>query len=39
VSKKVHHFIEKDFDKVALFAIIMLLVVAILLKYGNALFG
>ncbi len=33
-----HTFIEKDYDKLVLFSIVFMLVVAILAKYGSALF-
>lgn len=33
-----HRFIEKDYDKLVLFTIVIILVAAILVKYGNALF-
>ena len=39
LSTKAKHFIEKDYDKLVLFSIVFLLVVAILVKYGNALFA
>ena len=39
LSKKAHEFIERDYDKLALFSIIFLIVLAILLKYGKALFA
>ncbi len=38
-SRMMHRFVAKSYDKVALFSIIMLLVVAIVLKYGSALFS
>lgn len=39
LSTKAKHFIEKDYDKLVLFSIVFVLVVAILVKYGNALFA
>lgn len=39
VSAWAHTIIEKDYDKVALFSIIVLLAVMILTKYGSALFA
>ncbi len=39
ISKKLKHFIDKDYDKLLLATIVMLLVVGILLKYGNSLFA
>lgn len=38
VSRRLHAFIDKDYDKAVLFGIVFLLVAAILLKYGSALF-
>lgn len=38
-SAKAKRLIEKDYDKLALFSIVFVLVVAILVKYGNALFA
>jgi uncharacterized membrane protein len=38
-SAKAKLLIEKDYDKLALFSIVFVLVVAILVKYGNALFA
>lgn len=37
-SKVAHSFIEKDYDKLVLFSIVIVLVVAIILKYGSQLF-
>lgn len=37
-SKIAHQIINKNYDKVALFAVIFILVAAIIFKYGNALF-
>jgi uncharacterized membrane protein len=37
-SALLHSWIEKDYDKLALFAIVFGLIAAILAKYGNALF-
>ena len=39
VAAKAHVFIEKDYDKVALFSLVVILVAAILVKYGPHLFG
>jgi len=39
VSERAHHFIERDYDKVVLFSIIVLIIVAIIAKYGTALFA
>ena len=38
-SERAHHFVEKDYDKLVLFSVVFVLVAAILLKYGNALFA
>lgn len=38
-SEVAHRFIERDYDKLVLFTIVFVLVVAILIKYGNALFA
>lgn len=38
ISHKLQTFVEKDYDKLILFSIVTLLIVAILLKYGSALF-
>jgi len=38
-SERAHRFIERDYDKVVLFSIIVLIVVAIIAKYGTALFA
>lgn len=38
LSRKLQGFVEKDYDKLILFSIVTLLIVAILLKYGSALF-
>lgn len=37
-SHKLQDWIDKDFDKLALFAIVALMVAAIIVKYGSALF-
>lgn len=37
--KKAQTFIDKDFDKLILFAIVFIMIVMILVKYGNALFA
>ncbi|MGB4957764.1 MAG: vitamin K epoxide reductase family protein [Candidatus Saccharimonas sp.] len=39
VSSWAHSIIQRDYDKVALFSLIMILVVAILVKYGPYLFS
>lgn len=39
VANAAHRFIEKDYDKVILFSIVVILVAAILVKYGPYLFG
>lgn len=38
-SKKAKHFIERDYDKLAMFIILFGIVAAILIKYGSALFA
>lgn len=38
-SKKATQFIERDYDKLAMFSILLIIVAAILIKYGNALFA
>ena len=38
-SARAKQLIKKDYDKLALFSIVFVLVVAILVKYGNALFA
>jgi uncharacterized membrane protein len=38
VQKKLHGFIEKDYDKLLMWGIIVLFVVAILVKYGDSIF-
>lgn len=38
VSRRLHAFIDKDYDKAVMFATVFLLIAAILLKYGSALF-
>jgi len=38
LSRRLHAFIDKDYDKVVMFAIVFLLIAAILLKYGSAIF-
>lgn len=38
LSRRLHSFIDKDYDKAAMFGIVFLLIAAILLKYGSALF-
>ncbi len=39
IAKKAQQFVDRDYDKLALFSIIFLIVIAILLKYGKALFS
>ena len=39
IQSKLHKFIEKDYDKLAMWSFIVLVIVAILVKYGNALFA
>lgn len=39
VSKWAHNIIERDYDKVALFSIVVIIVAAIIIKYGSALFA
>ncbi len=39
IAKKAQEFVDRDYDKLALFSIIFLIVTAILLKYGKALFS
>ncbi len=39
ISAKLHDWTEKDYDKLAMWAIIVLLVAAILVKYGEGIFG
>lgn len=38
-QKALHRFIEKDYDKLVMFSIIVFLTAAILIKYGDGLFG
>lgn len=38
-SKIGHQLIEKSYDKVALLVVVMAIIVTILIKYGNGLFG
>lgn len=38
-EKWAHHMIERDYDKVALFTIIAIIIAAIVVKYGGALFS
>ncbi len=38
-SERAHHFIAKDYDKLVLFTIVFVLIAAILIKYGTALFA
>lgn len=38
VSQKFQNWVEKDFDKLALFAIVAVMIAAIIVKYGNSLF-
>lgn len=39
IQKTLHRWIEKDYDKLTMFALIFVIVSAILLKYGNGLFS
>ncbi len=39
LSDRAKRFIERDYDKLVLFSIVFVLIVAILVKYGNALFA
>ncbi len=39
VEKKCHRFIEKDYDKLALYIFVAILVAMIVIKYGGALFA
>lgn len=39
VSKRLQQFIKKDYDKLVMWSIIALVIMAILLKYGDGLFG
>lgn len=39
IQKTVHAWIEKDYDKLAMWSLIVLLIAAILLKYGEGLLG
>lgn len=38
ISQRMQLFIAKDYDKVLLFAVVIFMIAAIILKYGNALF-
>lgn len=38
LQKTLHHWIEKDYDKIAMWTLIVLLIAAIIVKYGNSLF-
>ncbi len=38
LEKSLHGFIERDYDKLAMWSLIVILVVAILIKYGDGLF-
>ena len=38
-ARRLQQFIEKDYDKLVMWSIIVLVIVAILLKYGDGLFG
>ncbi len=37
IQTKLHHWIEKDYDKLLLFSIVAVCVAAILAKYGDAI--
>lgn len=39
VSKWAHSVIDRDYDKVALFSLVVLVIAAIVIKYGSALFS
>ena len=39
IQKKLHGFIERDYDKLVMASVIILLVVAILIKYGEGIFA
>jgi len=39
VQNKLHSWTEKDYDKLAMFSLIAVLVAAILLKYGSVIFA
>ena len=39
IQAKLHKFIEKDYDKLTMWTLIVLVIVAILLKYGSGLFA
>ncbi|HTK39809.1 MAG TPA: vitamin K epoxide reductase family protein [Patescibacteria group bacterium] len=39
IQKKLHAFIDKDYDKLVMVSLVILLVAAIILKYGKALFA
>lgn len=39
LQKHLHRFIEKDYDKVAMWGLVVLLIAMIIVKYGSALFS
>jgi uncharacterized membrane protein len=39
IQKKLHDFIEKDYDKLVMWLLIVILVASILIKYGDGLLG
>lgn len=39
ISTKLHHWTEKDYDKLLMWAIIVFLIAAILVKYGEGIFA
>jgi hypothetical protein len=39
IQKSLHQFIERDFDKLALGGLIVLMAAAIIIKYGGAIFA
>lgn len=39
LQKRLHSWIEKDYDKLAMWSLIVVLIAAILIKYGNGLFA
>ncbi len=39
LQKKLHTFVERDYDKLAMWGLIVLVIVAIIAKYGSELFG
>jgi uncharacterized membrane protein len=39
VQKKLHSWVEKDYDKLAMWTLIVMLIAAILIKYGDGIFA